>query len=130
VTTLPPRRLQAIAALLLALATVVGALSAHALRHVLPPDRFEVLETAVRYQFIHALGLLVLGFIAERSGTAALHRAGLLLLAGILLFSGSLYLLLCGAPRVFGVVTPVGGILLVAGWLWAALALWRAPARS
>lgn len=124
-----PRRLQAIAALLLALATIGGALGAHALRQVLAPDRIAVLETAVRYQFYNALGLLVLARIAEQGDDGRVARASLLLLAGILLFSGSLYALAGGAPRMIGAVTPVGGVLLVAGWLWAARALWRSPTR-
>jgi uncharacterized membrane protein YgdD (TMEM256/DUF423 family) len=123
-------RFQALAALLLAIATVVGAFGAHALKTRLPVDRYEVLQTAVHYQFFHALGLLVVGLLLERAGTRGLHYAARLLLIGILLFSGSLYLLIAGAPRLLGAVTPVGGLCLIGGWLLAAWALYRRGPRS
>ena len=124
------RRFQALAALLLAMATVVGAFGAHALKTRLPIDRYEVLQTAVHYQFFHALGLLGVGLLLERAGTRHLHNAARLLLFGILLFSGSLYLLIAGAPRWLGAVTPVGGLCLIGGWLLAAWALYRREPRS
>jgi uncharacterized membrane protein YgdD (TMEM256/DUF423 family) len=111
------RRTLALAGLLLALATLFGAFGAHALKASLPADRLEVYETAVRYHFFNALGLLGIG-LALRSVDAALLRwAAGLVLAGVVLFSGSLYALTFGAPRALGVVTPVGGLALVAGWL-------------
>jgi uncharacterized membrane protein YgdD (TMEM256/DUF423 family) len=119
------RTLRVAAALMLALATIVGALGAHALKTRLTADRYEVLQTAVHYQFFHALGLLALGVVAERENGVLLRRAGALLLLGTLLFSGSLYVLLAGAPRWLGVVTPLGGVSLIAGWLLAALAFAR-----
>ena len=119
------RTLRVAAALMLALATIVGALGAHALKTRLTADRYEVLQTAVHYQFFHALGLLALGVVAERENGVLLRRAGALLLLGMLLFSGSLYVLLAGAPRWLGVVTPLGGVSLIAGWLLAALAFAR-----
>jgi uncharacterized membrane protein YgdD (TMEM256/DUF423 family) len=91
----------------------------------LPADRIEVLQTAVHYQFFHALGLLALGVYAEREGSERLRRAGALLVLGTLLFSGSLYVLLAGAPTWLGVVTPLGGVSLIAGWLLAAWAFWK-----
>ncbi|HXR20710.1 MAG TPA: DUF423 domain-containing protein [Steroidobacteraceae bacterium] len=122
------RRFCMLAALLLALATVIGAVGAHALKPSLSADRFEVLQTAVHYQFFHALGLLGLGLLSERVPRALLHWAGWLVFAGVVLFSGSLYLLVAGAPRLFGVLTPIGGLALIAGWSAAALAL--APGRE
>lgn len=119
------RSLRVAAALMLALATIIGALGAHALKTRLTVDRYEVLQTAVHYQFFHALGLLVLGVAAEREEGVLLRRAGALLLLGTLLFSGSLYVLLAGAPRWLGVVTPLGGVSLIAGWLLAAFAFAR-----
>jgi uncharacterized membrane protein YgdD (TMEM256/DUF423 family) len=126
-TTPSARALRVIAALLLALATIIGALGAHALKSLLPADRIEVLQTAVHYQFFHALGLLALGVYAEREGSERLRRAGALLVLGTLLFSGSLYVLLAGAPTWLGVVTPLGGLALIAGWLLAAWAFAKAP---
>jgi uncharacterized membrane protein YgdD (TMEM256/DUF423 family) len=119
------RRTLATAGLLLALATICGAFGAHALRNGLPPDRLQVYETAVRYHFFNALGLLGIG-LALRSVDAALLRwSAALVLIGIVLFSGSLYALTFGAPRALGVVTPVGGLALIAGWLAFALCFLR-----
>ena len=124
------RRALVAGALLMAVATAVGAFGAHALHDWLAPDRYAVLQTAVLYQFIHALGLLALGALAARHSGRALRIAADLLLAGVLLFSGSLYLLLCGAPHFLGVLTPVGGLLLMGGWCVAAVALLRAAQSS
>jgi uncharacterized membrane protein YgdD (TMEM256/DUF423 family) len=119
------RRTLALAGLLLALATIFGAFGAHALRASLPADSLEVYETAARYHFFNALGLLGIG-LALRSVDALLLRwsAGLVL-TGVVLFSGSLYALTFGAPRALGVVTPVGGFALIAGWLAFAAAFLR-----
>jgi uncharacterized membrane protein YgdD (TMEM256/DUF423 family) len=102
---------------LLAAATVLGALGAHSLQTRLPPDQLRVYETAVRYHFFHALGLLAIG-LAVRSADSALARwSAALIIAGIVLFSGSLYALCFGAPRVIGVITPIGGVALIVGWV-------------
>jgi len=119
------RRAQVGAALLMASATVAGAFGAHALKSRLVPGDYELLHTAVQYQFIHSLGLLLLGVLAEHRMQRGLRLAGDLLLAGVLLFSGSLYLMLCGAPRAIGVLTPIGGACLIAGWGVAVCALLR-----
>jgi uncharacterized membrane protein YgdD (TMEM256/DUF423 family) len=121
------RRLCALAALLLALATVTGALAAHGLRGRLSVDQVAVLQTAVQYQFFNALGLLALGGLIERWPRRMLRAAGALLAVGVMLFSGSLYLLLAGGPALLGVLTPIGGIALILGWLLAAVALWTEP---
>ena len=117
------RTLRVAGALLLAIGTVVGAFGAHALKSRLSADRYEVLQTAVHYQFVNALGLLLVGIAAERVAAPLLRTAGTLLLAGVLLFSGSLYLILAGAPAGVGIVTPLGGLALIVGWLLAAWAL-------
>jgi uncharacterized membrane protein YgdD (TMEM256/DUF423 family) len=119
------RRLIALAALLLAVATLVGALGAHVLSARLAADRFSIFETAVLYQFFHGLGLLAVGVLAINYGSRLLHVAGALLGVGIVLFSGSLYLLLAGVPRVLGVLTPLGGLCRILGWLLVALAVLR-----
>jgi uncharacterized membrane protein YgdD (TMEM256/DUF423 family) len=121
------RRFCQLAAILLGLATIIGALGTHALRSRLPPSRYEVLQTAVYYQYFHSLGLLGLGVLLERVGAPLLRLAGWLLFAGVLLFSGSLYLILAGAPKFIGVLTPVGGLALIIAWGLAAWAL-GAPA--
>ena len=122
---LQARRFCQLAAALLALATILGALGAHALRPRLTSDHYEVLQTALHYQYFHSLGLLGLGLLLDRVPVNNLRIAGWLLFAGILLFSGSLYLIIAGAPRIVGVFTPIGGLALIAAWCLAALTLGR-----
>jgi uncharacterized membrane protein YgdD (TMEM256/DUF423 family) len=111
--------------MLMALATAVGAMGTHRLKGTLSADAYAVLQTAVLYQFLHALGLLCVGLLLRGRVDRALAIASNLLLAGVLLFSGSLYALLCGAPRALGILTPIGGLCLIAGWCVAAVALLR-----
>ena len=118
-------RVLAIAGLLLALATVLGAFGAHALKGHLAPDRLQVYETAVRYHFFHALGLLGIGLTLRFVDTGLVRWAALLIIVGVVLFSGSLYALTFGAPRPVGIVTPLGGLALIAGWMAYAVGLWR-----
>jgi uncharacterized membrane protein YgdD (TMEM256/DUF423 family) len=123
------RRLLAGGALLLASGIAIGAVGAHVLKSRLPPDRFEVLQTAVLYQLVCGLGLLCVGLALARSaassGARLLAAGGDLVLAGALLFSGSLYLLLAGAPRLLGAVTPLGGVCLILGWIVVAVGFLR-----
>jgi len=119
------RRALAAAGVLLALATVAGALGAHALQSHWAPQRLDVYDTAVRYQFYHSLGLLGIGLALRSLDVAPLRAAGLLVGIGIVLFSGSLFALTLGAPRTVGVVTPLGGVALIAGWLTFAYGIWR-----
>lgn len=110
---------------LMAAATILGALGAHALESRLSPARLHVYDTAVRYHFLHALGLLAIG-LTVRAGAGALARwSAALIVAGIVLFSGSLYVLCFGAPRVLGILTPIGGLTLIAAWLLFAVAMLR-----
>jgi len=119
------RKTLAVAGALIALATVLGAFGAHALKAHLSQDKLVVYETAVRYHFIHALGLLAMGVLLRSVDGELLRWSATLVLVGILLFSGSLYLLTFGAPRFLGVVTPLGGLALIAGWVLFAVTLWR-----
>jgi uncharacterized membrane protein YgdD (TMEM256/DUF423 family) len=118
------RRVLAAAGVLLALATLAGALGAHTLHHW-SAQRLDVYDTAVRYQFYHSLGLLGIGLTLRTLDVAPLRAAALLMVAGIVLFSGSLYALTLGAPRLLGAVTPLGGLALIAGWLTFAYGVWR-----
>lgn len=111
-------RYAALAALLGALAVLCGALGSHALAD-LPPRAQELWQIANRYHFYHALALLVWG-LSGRGGWAAR-----LWLTGLLLFSGSLYLYALAGWRPLAIVTPLGGLLWIFAWLWAAGALWR-----
>ena len=118
-------RTLAIAGALLALATLFGAFGAHALKAQLSADRLQVYDTAVRYHFFHALGLLGIGLTMRFIDVGALRWAALLVLVGIVLFSGSLYALTFGAPRPVGIVTPFGGLAMIAGWICFAAGVWR-----
>ncbi len=109
------------------LAVGFGAFGAHALRDRLPADLMAVYRTAVEYHFWHALGLLAIGLaVPALPGGALMKWAGWLMLAGILLFSGSLYALSLSGVRILGAVTPVGGLCLLAAWLLFAVAVLRA----
>jgi len=119
------RRVLGAAGVLLALATVAGALGAHTLKAHWSAERLEVYDTAVRYQFYHSLGLLGIGLALRTLDVAPLKAAALLIVAGTVLFCGSLYALTLGAPRLIGVVTPIGGLALIAGWLAFAYGIWR-----
>jgi len=120
------RRTLAIAGLLLALATISGAFGAHALKAQLSPDRLQVYETAVRYHFFHALGLLGIGLALRFMNEPIIRWVAVLVILGIVLFFGSLYALTFGAPRPFGIVIPFGGVALIAGWICFAVGAWRA----
>jgi uncharacterized membrane protein YgdD (TMEM256/DUF423 family) len=118
------------AAILLTLATLLGALGAHALQGRLSPSQLESYEVAVRYQFFHSLGLLVVGMTLRSTSSGLLTGSAWALLGGIVLFSGSIYVLCFGAPRMLGFVTPLGGLALIAGWLLFAVGYWRDQSRS
>lgn len=111
---------------LIVLATVLGAFGAHALRARLTPERLQIYDTAVRYHFLNALGLLAIGLLARGSAAPLLQWSAALVLLGIVLFSGSIYALSFGVPRPFGIITPVGGLALIAGWVVFVVASWRA----
>ena len=118
----------------MALATICGALGAHALPGRLTAGELEIYDTAVRFQFFQALGLLVLGAVARGGYSDCLHAAALLLVGGIVAFCGSLYLLAfhitLGVPLVVGLTTPLGGILLIGGWVMFAVRLVAFAARD
>lgn len=100
------------------LGVVFGAFGAHALSARLSQEMQSVWHTAVEYQFYHALALLALGILLRMSPSSAwLSAAALCFCAGVLVFSGSLYGLALSGIRWLGAITPVGGLLLIAGWL-------------
>ena len=122
-----------VAALLGALSVVLGAFGAHALKDRLSIADLAIFETAVRYQFYHALAMLAVTPLqrwASQQGYGAAARraghAGLAWLLGIAVFSGSLYLLVATGVRKFGMITPLGGTALIVGCLLLASAAWRA----
>ena len=117
----------AIAAIFLALAVGLGAFGAHGLKSRLDPEMMDIYKTAVLYHFLHALGMLIVSMLPK---TGTLSESGAdavcwLLLAGILIFCGSLYLLAITGTRVLGAITPFGGVAFIAAWLLLAWKLIR-----
>ena len=102
-----------------------GAFGAHALKTRLSPELLTIFETGVRYQMYHALALLALGLAAPRLGESSTRRSGFSFTFGILIFSGTLYALALTGQRWLGALTPVGGLLLLFGWLNMAMAVGR-----
>lgn len=107
-----------------AFGVLLGAFGAHALRERVGEALFATWETAVFYHLVHALALVVLAAFATRLGHAA-GWIGILFAGGILLFSGSLYALVLTGIRPLGIITPIGGVAFIAGWVWLAVAAWK-----
>ena len=118
----------AIGALLMALAVALGAFGAHALKGRLDAYSADIYQKAVFYHFVHALGVLIVSalFRAGALTQSACTTVCALLVAGIALFSGSLYLLALTGTRTLGAVTPFGGVSFIAAWLWLAYCLLKA----
>jgi len=109
-------RMGVLASVLAGLAVAAGAFGAHALRGRLDPAAESAFETAVRYQLVHTLALLFASERATKQSSTWARYAAIAFVAGIALFSGSLYALALGAPRAVGFVTPLGGLSFLAGW--------------
>jgi uncharacterized membrane protein YgdD (TMEM256/DUF423 family) len=111
------------AALLGALSVMLGAFGAHALKQLLDDNALKIFETAVRYQFYHVFALAFAGVLYKESSTKFLYYAGMFFIIGIILFSGSLYMLTYKAAAHIdglnwvGPITPVGGLFFVMGWV-------------
>jgi uncharacterized membrane protein YgdD (TMEM256/DUF423 family) len=105
----------------------LGAFAAHGLKLRLSAEYLAVFQTGTHYQMLHSLALLAVALLLRQAPQGLLRVSGVLFAVGILLFSGSLYLLtLLGLPAL-GMLTPVGGLCLLAGWLYLGLAAWRLP---
>ena len=108
------------------LAVALGAFGAHGLKQRLTPDLLAVYQTGVQYHMYHALALLAVGvLLAQAPASSALRWSGWLFIAGIVVFSGSLYLLSLTGVRWLGAITPLGGAAFLAGWAALAIAAWR-----
>lgn len=116
----------AIAAINLAVAVMLGAFGAHGLKTRASAEQLVWWQTATEYFFYHALGLLVIGALMKLIPELSLKTPALLLQFGIILFCGSLYAMTLGAPRWFGAVTPLGGLLMIIGWISLAILVIRA----
>jgi uncharacterized membrane protein YgdD (TMEM256/DUF423 family) len=108
------------------LVVALGAFAAHGLRRHLTPDMIAVFETGVRYHAYHTLALCAAAWGHARWSGRWFAFAGWAFLAGIVVFSGSLYLLALSGDRWLGAVTPLGGLAFLAGWLALAWGAWRA----
>lgn len=100
------------------LGVAIGAFGAHGLKPILEQTgRVETFELAVRYQFYHAFALLIAGMLMSPTGGKAIRYAPGFFVAGIFLFSGSLYALSLSGVRILGMITPLGGVAFIAGWV-------------
>ena len=101
-----------------ALGVALGAFGAHALKNFLEASgRLDTYETAVKYMFYHALALILVGILSKEFPVATLNNAGWAFLIGIVIFSGSLFLLCATGIKILGAITPIGGVAMIAGWL-------------
>jgi uncharacterized membrane protein YgdD (TMEM256/DUF423 family) len=123
------RRFFMLGALLAMVGVAAGAFGAHALKARLTPEMLAVFETGVRYQLVHSLALLATAWASHRWPGRITHAAGWLFVAGIVLFSGSLYALALSGARGLGIITPFGGVAFILGWACLAWAAARNPAR-
>lgn len=98
------------------IAVALGAFGAHSLKSKISPDMLNIFEVGVRYQMYHALALLALAWATTRWPEANLNSVGWCFIAGIVIFSGSLYLLSATGMRWLGAITPIGGLAFLAGW--------------
>ena len=118
-----------IGTLLAGLAVVLGAFGAHGLKKYVGPETVGTYQTGVQYQMYHAIALLIVGILYTRFGGSALNYAGIFFIAGTVLFSGSLYFLasLKAMNKVgvsgIGIITPIGGVLFILGWIFLLVAL-------
>lgn len=113
------------AAILLALAVAIGAFGAHGLKAHLSEAMLQTWKTGVEYHFYHSLGLLIIGVLSVLMPSNLLNWSAAFLYAGIILFSGSLYILALTGIRWLGAITPLGGISFIAGWMFLAVAVFK-----
>ena len=113
----------AIAAINLAIAVALGAFGAHGIKSMVSAQQLDWWHTATLYLFIHALGLLLVGILIRLN--IATQTTAWLLQIGVIIFAGSLFAMTLGAPRWFGAITPIGGVLMIAGWAWLAVTAFR-----
>jgi uncharacterized membrane protein YgdD (TMEM256/DUF423 family) len=112
------------------LGVILGAFGAHGLKQLVPPETVSSYQTGVQYQMYHAFALLLIGILAERTAnTSFLNYAGMAFVTGVVLFSGSLYLMasLKAVNKVgvsgIGIVTPIGGLFFILGWILLLIAV-------
>ena len=112
-----------IGTLLAGLSVALGAFGAHGLKKVVSAESVATYQTGVHYQMYHALAIILVAILAERFLNSYIHYAGFFFLAGVVLFSGSLYLIVSmhamgkAVPTLIGILTPIGGMLMIIGWV-------------
>ena len=99
------------------LAVGLGAFGAHALKESLTPHYLAIYHTATDYQMWHAIGLIIIGVLYQQKPSSLLLKAGWFMLAGIIIFSGSLYILSLTGFKILGAITPIGGVAFLVAWL-------------
>ena len=108
------------------LGVALGAFGAHGLKARVPAEMLTVWQTGVQYHLVHALALVLIGILCQQlPETSLVRNAGWMMLIGTLLFSGSLYVMVLSGIRTLGMITPLGGVAFLIGWLLLALAAWR-----
>jgi uncharacterized membrane protein YgdD (TMEM256/DUF423 family) len=118
-----------IGTLLGGLAVALGAFGAHGLKKIVSPETVATYQTGVQYQMYHALALLIVGILSDRIAGSFVDYAGFFFLGGIVLFSGSLYLIVSlqamnkTIPTTVGIITPIGGLLFILGWVFLLIAV-------
>ena len=112
-----------IGTLLAGLAVALGAFGAHGLKKIVTAENVATYQTGVQYQMYHALALILVGILSERIYNGFVSYAGVLFVAGVVLFSGSLYLIVSmqamnkTVPTAIGILTPIGGLFFIGGWI-------------
>ncbi|MBU5355747.1 DUF423 domain-containing protein [Paenibacillus silvae] len=120
------RKWMMVGAILTMLSVGIGAFGAHMLKDKIGASAIATYETGVQYHMIHALGLLIIGLTAGQLGESLkLKWAARLLFAGIIIFSGSLYVLSISGIKILGAITPIGGVAFIIGWLLFAIDVWQ-----
>ena len=114
-----------IGALSSATAVIAGAFGAHTIAELVTPERLATFKTGAQYQLIHSLALVLVGVVAERLPSKTTRWSGWLFLAGVVLFSGSLYGLVLTDTPALGIITPFGGLAFICGWLLLAWGSWK-----
>ena len=100
-----------------AISILFGAFGAHILKEKLSSDQLVVFEIATRYMMYHSFGLLIFGLLGYILNEEIITVPGIMMVVGIVIFSGSLYLVALGGFKKFGMITPIGGVILIASWL-------------
>ncbi len=116
-----------IASALGAMAVILGAFGAHSFKSILEANgRLETFNTAVKYHFFHALAMILVAVLMDKYATKLLEYSALSMLAGIVLFSGSLYILALSGVTKWGAVVPFGGLVFIIGWILLFIGIWKA----